>query len=312
MKKVAILPLPPFELDTNLNLKKNALMFEKLFVKKDFIEFHQSAGDIYFVDEPNVDLELVRRNLADIDYLLKAGIIEPYEPIVIGNYKAKTEQEIQIYNEQILALSNADMLEPKTQDDAFVINVNKLYSNPIIDILTRLDTVQFMSQYKDVYPILFSKHSFQNQNTNTRRKAVVEFIIDKIPEPSDTTSWEQIIEFRQDDDLQKKYYNLIGWINKVAANTSYDEVAMIDEYNELLSEYKKAFQLHQKISLTTRIALIVKSGIEVFTQPTPQSVPSLINNFFSLHQRHFELLESEGKIVGKEIAYIYQIEQKMK
>jgi hypothetical protein len=171
--------------------------------------------------------------------------------------------------------------------------------------MTRLDCVQFMSKYTDVYPILFSGHSFQKEAINTRRKAVIEFVLEKFPEPNDNTSWEQIFEFRKDENLQRKYYNLIGWVNRVAANTAYDKIAIVDEYNELLSEYQKAFELHQKISATTRIGLIVKSVVEIFTKPSPESVGSLVNNMFSLHQRNFELMESESKVSGKELAYIH-------
>ncbi len=49
-------------------------------------------------------------------------------------------------------------------------------------------------------------------------RGVLEIILPKIPVPSEKTSWEEIIEFRDDPDSQSKLLAMRDWMNEVARN----------------------------------------------------------------------------------------------
>lgn len=74
------------------------------------------------------------------------------------------------------------------------------------------------------------------------RNDVLSLVIDKLPKPDDTVPWEQIVDFRNDDESRQKLRALRRWTHKVARDSlSYQELN--DELEWLLNEYESHLKL---------------------------------------------------------------------
>jgi hypothetical protein len=160
----------------------------------------------------------------------------------------------------------------------------------------------------DFFP--FMNYSHLSSNAGNKEK-VVQYILHKMPKPSEKTSWEQIIEFRSDVDTRNKYLALINWINKVSASSS-SLSEINDEYEYLYSEYMKAFNLHQLKYNLSMVEIVVSAGVDFLTSIASGHYIPAVKNLLSMKLSQINLMQEEGKLPGKEIAYIYHAEQALR
>jgi hypothetical protein len=178
------------------------------------------------------------------------------------------------------------------------------------DLSIRLDTIQLKKDTSsEYYPVLRINNVFQGKIE--KKSEIIQFLLNDIPEPDYNTSWEQIIEFRTDEDVKNKYLALINWVNKVGSSTS-SLSDVRDEYEFLYSDYMKHFKLHKMKYNNTILEVVVNAGVGVLTALQSGEFVSSFKNLFQLNISHANLLVEEGKLPGKEIAYIYHAKQKFK
>jgi hypothetical protein len=142
----------------------------------------------------------------------------------------------------------------------------------------------------------------------SRRSEVAKVTINKLPIPDETTSWEQIIDFRSDPDNQLALLRLRRWIRKIASeNLSALEIE--EELEWLLNEYENNLHLHKIKSNTSAVEIWVKSPLEVLENLVTLKFSKLVDPLFAIRKRRISLLEAELQAPGREVAYILKTKE---
>jgi hypothetical protein len=172
----------------------------------------------------------------------------------------------------------------------------------IDDMHARLDSLELSKTHDDeFYPILKSDKSFIK---NEKKADVIKFILSNIPQPDDSVSWEQIIDFRNDKETRLKYLALINWINDIARlGLSVNEIK--EKYEYLYFEYKKSYERHNMKSAMGTFEILVAASVSFFTVNIPLTL-NLASNFLKVGTTVMNLFQEEVNIPGKEIAYIIE------
>lgn len=68
----------------------------------------------------------------------------------------------------------------------------------------------------DAYPILPADICLP-EDTSAKNE-VIRIVLNALPVPDEQTSWEQIIEYRDDPDSQSKFLDLRNWMTEIARN----------------------------------------------------------------------------------------------
>lgn len=279
--------------DLELDIKKHLLFFDKLYVRKNFLGKYIDLYD-RIIEFPDLDKKKLLQNINDLEYLYDKKILEELSL----NYVNPYNDEQKVLENEIEALKKKVQKRIVIQGRKGLDNFWRQYAivNGIESRRALLSLYQ--NGVRDVYPIVKSTSPYEFGGTRT---SVLKYTLNKFPFPKKNTSLEEILCFKNDPSTHGHYLALINWINNVSSsNKSLEEIE--DEYNYLYDQYSRHFKLHEiKISLNTW-ELLIGIGLDVIS-----SLPSLgvLKPLFEFRKSKLHLLESEMKLPGREIAYIY-------
>lgn len=299
-------PVIPYRFNLNSELKRLSILFDKIFIRQPAIP---NLKPYEFLDK-NIAKEESTKSLYNevkvFEYLKENKIIEEYSYIPFLNNERLTEEESNYLNKYTDDLSKLNSYE-KVQEH-FENNFDEQFNKTLLvdDINARIDALQLSERFQnEFYPVLKSHKSFQAEGKKTE---VIKFVLSNIPQPDDSVSWEQIIDFRNDEEIRLKYLELINWVNEVAiSNLSLNEIK--ERYEFLSLTYKRAFERHKLKSTLGIIEILVAAGLSFFSSNIPMAL-NLTSNIIKVGSTTLNLLQEEGKLPGKEIAYIYKAQQK--
>lgn len=154
----------------------------------------------------------------------------------------------------------------------------------------------------DAYPILSGAIRI-TQKENCAKQDVVRLVLNKLPVPDESVSWEQIIEYRSDPDSQSKFLALRHWMSEVArAELTPAEVEEKLEY--LIDQYQQHMRLHRMKTNVGTLETVVTTGAEFLGDLVSFKWGKAAEALFSLRRRRVALLEGELTAPGNEVAYI--------
>jgi hypothetical protein len=130
---------------------------------------------------------------------------------------------------------------------------------------------------------------------------VIKVAINHLPIPDDSTSWEQIIDFRNDPDTGVKFRRFRHWMNEIAKSTM-TPIEIEQKLEYLLDEYQQHMEHHRmKTNASTLETILVSLGDRKFGD--------IAKSLFSVRHRKLALLEGELKSPGREIAFISKAQE---
>lgn len=155
----------------------------------------------------------------------------------------------------------------------------------------------------NAFPVATSSTIINDEFLNGKND-IVELTLQMFPEPDiETTAWEQIIDFRNDEDSKTKLLSLRNWINEIARR-EITRREFVENLEYLCNEYEQQMKLHK---------MKVNNGIlETFFMVTTEALEGIlrlkptqtIKALFSVKHRRVQLLEAELNARGCEIAYV--------
>jgi hypothetical protein len=102
---------------------------------------------------------------------------------------------------------------------------------------------------------------------------------------------------------------LINWVNEMSrSGMPLSHIA--DKYNQLYSEYIRQFSLHKMNSSFTALELITLGGMEFANHLISQSYVSAFRSLLDVRKQQISLMKSEKEIQGRELAYIYSVNER--
>ena len=132
---------------------------------------------------------------------------------------------------------------------------------------------------------------------------VLEIVLTELPFPDDSTSWEQLLDYKNDPESRLRFLALRKWMRD-AATKNIPAKHLREELEYLIADYRAYLKLKK---------MKIKPGI---LQTTITAVPEALENIikfqlgkfanapFMFRERNIVLLEAERDAPGREISYI--------
>lgn len=132
---------------------------------------------------------------------------------------------------------------------------------------------------------------------------VIKVVVGALPLPVQSTTWEQIVEFKKDDDAQRALRRLWRWMNQVTRRaTSQHEIS--DELHELLDGYEEHMRLHRLKTTRGKLEAVVTAAADIIDDIARLHFGRAARALFALTHQRVELLEAEQKAPGRSVAFI--------
>src|SRR5262245_13713485 len=174
-------------------------------------------------------------------------------------------------------------------------------------ILRPLSAYHRNNKHFDAYP-LFNSAFPELAQESASMVDVIDITINQIPIPDDSTSWEQILDFRNDPDTEIKFRRFRAWMNEIArAKLTPKEIE--DKLAWLLDEYQQHMKLHRMKTKVVSLETIIVSLAEFAEDLVKLKLGKLAKVPFAIRQRKVALLEGELKSAGREIAFISKAQE---
>jgi len=142
----------------------------------------------------------------------------------------------------------------------------------------------------------------------SKKVDVVRILIKNIPTLDKDTPWHDLFQFREDEDTKHKFLALRNWISDISsANLSENEMEDKIEYS--FQEYEKHLKLNKMKFEKSFLETVIVGGSELIENLVKLKLGKIAKMFFDFKQSKIDLLESELKASGKEIAYIDKIKK---
>lgn len=295
-------------------LKREALMFSRIampYLNRNLSEWRKFkntlsilAGNIEYLYERGIvfepEIEQDEDLMDDKEYQAISSVeslLTNFANRIANNYISEEGVEISGTDSE----SSANELDEAMLASAPMLVAGQLAARRtgiILNKLNRLDT-----QLVSSMPLL----SFIDGEEN--KSNMVQIAINALPVPDESTSWEQIIEYRSDPDSQNKFLDLRHWISEVSRGELVP--AEVEERLEyFISQYQRHMKLHRMKANQGVLQAIVVSSAEFAENLIKFKWGKIAQNLFSIKQRKIALMEGELTSPGKEIAYIVKARER--
>jgi hypothetical protein len=296
-------------------LKQDALIFSQIGLVSceqaiDTLDEERSTELRWLVEQGILfDLNMTVLNENDsLDNETRSLLYDSWE--LVKHYEKKIEQDLS--NEDRLKLyltefSSQELWTDEHREKARLVKELAIAMLPSEMLLRPLATYYRNAKCMDVYPLFVSGFPELTQQ-NSGLEDVIEIAIKHLPVPDDSTSWEQITDFRNDPDTERRFLNLRNWMNKTArAKLTPPEIEQ--ELEWLLLEYRQHMELHRMKTNASTLETIIVTGAEIAENLVKLQFGKLAKGLFSLRHRKLALLEGELKSPGREIAFISKAQE---
>jgi hypothetical protein len=306
--KILVKNSSQFEIFTNPKLKRDLLSFDEIAYEEDlFLHMTTSKTDGY----PSLE-----RNVQEMTYLLEKGLIQLITPktIQIVNKTKNCLQEVEQLMNRVKDLSielnnlhvkikNAKNYEERAQWAMELSSLDIEYGS----YRARASALMLSEMTGENYTSIY-KHKHSNHQL-TRKEDVLKFLFSQIPMPDENLPWEAIIDYKSDTEVRRRYYALIDWANEVAnSNMSISQIE--DKYNHLLNEYTYQLNLHKLKTQRTSFEILVTTAAEIIENVAWLKFGEVAKTLFNISKAKLDLLEAETQLKGRELAYIFDVNQK--
>jgi hypothetical protein len=141
------------------------------------------------------------------------------------------------------------------------------------------------------------------------KTVVLNIVMSAIPQPSEQTSIQQILDFRADDDVRRAFARLRVWMSEVSrGELTHAEIA--EKLESAILEYEHYMQVHRMKTTRGRLQAIVITTAQVAENLATFKWSSALKMLFDIHAQNLELILCEQSAPGREIAYLSMVRQK--
>ena len=227
---------------------------------------------------------------------------------IIGDINFLTLGPVQRSDEEFI---NSSFNQAIKHPDKLVFFINEFSS-----IYSRFASIVLNEHFREnnYYPLVaptnYLKSYYDSKRDDdwrveTLKSKVVNLIINKMPVPDDSVSWDQLKNFKSDPDSKKKLLGLRTWIAEISQKQfSLSEISEKLEY--LLEEYSAQMKNHKLKYTLSSLETVLVPTLEVLENLIKFKFSKAAKVLFDLKRNQFQLLEAEAKFPGREIAYLYK------
>lgn len=132
---------------------------------------------------------------------------------------------------------------------------------------------------------------------------VCDVVLNKLPMPSDTTSFREIIDFKQDNEVNRDLLALRRWMRKVGKE-NIPEHELNDEVDYLTNSFERHMKLHRMKTNVGAFEALLTISAEIVENVIKLNLSKAVKSLFILRHRKIALMEAEMRSPGIELAYL--------
>jgi len=160
-------------------------------------------------------------------------------------------------------------------------------------------------------PLYCDQFNFSQTNSN-KETQIAEVLLKQFPVLPEDTSWEDVIEWRNDEDAMIKLRRLKHWINTVSERDTININHLEEEVLFLLDEYEHYMNIKKKKYTYTPIRALLTTAGGVLETVAKLKLKDLVDLPFQIFERKILIAESEIDAPGRELAYIVATKERFR
>jgi hypothetical protein len=244
---------------------------------------------------------------AEIEWLVEQEVV--YEPVFSPSIeKLNRNPQFARYLKEFVRL---DKKMERMPVHGSVRNAVEYLSSSVrcFDLVLRLMSLQ-LRESKGIQAVpLVSGVETMSSLFEDGKQHVAEIVLNRIPQPDDSVSWEQILDFRRDPDTKGKFWGLRTWMSEVGrAQLTSGEI--IEKLEWSLYEYEKHMKLHRMKTNLGTVRTVVTVAAEVAEDLVKFKWGKAAKLLFTIKDRKVALMDAELRAPGRELAYMITVIEK--
>jgi hypothetical protein len=295
------------------NLKQQALFFDQIGIYKlsNFYKSLRESTELLNKFAPSFSQHKAETIITELEWLQQKNII----------FELRLEEELSDTNSKFLQSRGGQKFEDAKKLLKRIVEFPPSELRSIEDQAHRLDLLKaqhfailrlmsiFMEAARGITAVTtFPYFEYAAELPNSSKSDVAQVVISKLPMPDNETPWEQIIDYRDDEDNQKNLLNLRRWITKISTE-NLSSVEIEEELEWLLNKFKDHMKIHNLKANTETLELVVKILPETIENLIKLRFSKLPEPFFALKKRQINLMEAELNAPGREMSYVIKIRE---
>jgi hypothetical protein len=139
--------------------------------------------------------------------------------------------------------------------------------------------------------------------SNDRFQRTLHAILTRLPSPAEDVSFDQLFDFRQDEDARRRLIELRHWFLKLV-RTDITKRELEDELDYLLHEYETHMQHHRMRFRYSALGCLLLASAEVLDNLIRFKFRPVVDQILKIGEQKLEMLSVERAAPGREVAYI--------
>jgi hypothetical protein len=182
----------------------------------------------------------------------------------------------------------------------------------VSDILCRIACLEALALSNNAAVSLYppTKQVRSKGLVSPRDGTVTSVVLNSLPVPDDATALEDIMSFRDDPVTKRKRQLLQRWTHNLAIKGVTSEAEATQEIEWLLADYEEHMKVHRMKINRGMLETVIVTGAEIAEDLAKFKWGKLAKGLFSASHRKIELMETEMKAPGRELAYISSVRER--
>ncbi len=249
-------------------------------------------------------------NRAEFEWLKEKEVIKTVQ------FESSPKQNLETFRSEIEKLNQLFEGELYQQVVKHQKNRGETYQQHLAELLYRMGTYKsrIQSAYlrqslgNEAYPIIDNLNDMGEFLSDLPKAHVVNVLLKKIPVPDVQTPWEQLLEFRSNDDAREKYLRVKRWLYKTATQ-EVNTLEMYQEIDSLIHEYEQYMALHKLKFQQGMLKASVLTTVDFVENMMKLNFSKAAKALFNIQQDKVKMLEAEMKAPGRELSYFVKLRQ---
>jgi len=296
-------------MDDSDSIKTSLLLFDKIFVEYAKIETIEKLVIIL----PH-GKELLKKKLNEIEQLEKHGLVEFFDLKQLGPIPQLIENPSlkHLFNRYQESYDKIHGIGERNKD------------KDLVEVFAEFMTLdrtgaQYSARFKsamfnlldpknEYIPIIKSFETDSKTDWEVSKETILNIVFKKFPVIPVESSIDDFIAFKSNSDIKLRYYELRDFITTISkSNLSLKEIE--DKIEYLYNQYIQSVAYFQKKYKTSILETMCIATATIIEDMVKFKYSDLVKKIFEIKSKKYNLIEAERNLKGRELSYIYKVNE---